>query len=187
MSDFNVILLHDKMVDKQGHLVTTSLTAIDLHDIARSCKTYGVNNFFVSHPAPTIRKLARTLKDFWEEGFGATYNPNRKEALESVDLVTDLDEAIQKIDMRVGKLPKLVATSAKPRGKRIGFAKLIELLSVSDEPYLLMFGTGWGMSEELLSRADYFLEPLNGPTDYNHLSVRSACAIMLDRLFARRD
>jgi hypothetical protein len=46
-----------------------------------------------------------------------------------------------------------------------------------------MFGTGWGMSQELLDRADIFLDPINGPKEYNHLSVRSACAIMLDRLF----
>ena len=54
-------------------------------------------------------------------------------------------------------------------------------------PYLLMFGTGWGMSEELLERSDYFLEPVSGPTDYNHLSVRSACAVILDRLLGERE
>lgn len=178
----SVVLLHDKMVDKPGNIVTTSLTAIDVHDIARSCKTYGIENLYISHPAPTIRKLARTLKDFWEDGFGATYNPNRKEALEQVELVSDLDEAIQKIDLRFGKLPKLVATSARPGGKRIDINSFRTVLSESHEHYLIMFGTGWGMSEELLNRSDYFLTPINGPTDYNHLSVRSACAIILDRL-----
>ena len=133
MPDLSVVLLHDKMVDKPGNIVTTSLTAIDVHDIARSCRTYGVNNLFISHPAPTIRKLARTLKDFWEEGYGSTYNPNRKEALEIVELVADLDEAIQKIDLRTKKLPKLVATSARPGGKRIDFPQFSELLQKSDE------------------------------------------------------
>ncbi|RLB43293.1 MAG: hypothetical protein DRH23_16495, partial [Deltaproteobacteria bacterium] len=32
-------------------------------------------------------------------------------------------------------------------------------------------------------RADVFLEPIVGPTDFNHLSVRAAVAITLDRLF----
>ena len=107
MTDFNLVLLHDKMVDKQNKLVTTSLTLIDVHDIARSSRTYGVNTTFIAHPAPTIRKLSRTLQEFWEDGYGAEYNPNRKEALEIVQVVTDLDEAIQKIDERTGKLPIL--------------------------------------------------------------------------------
>ena len=183
MSELNVILLHDRMVDKQGTLVTTSLTLIDVHDIARSSRTFGVKTAFFAHPAPTIRKLSRTLQNFWEEGYGAEYNPNRKEALENVDIVTDIDEAIHKIDLRTGKLPKLIATSARPGGKRIDFKECKSLLANEDHPFLLMFGTGWGMSEELLARADYFLEPVNGPGEYNHLSVRSACAIILDRLF----
>jgi hypothetical protein len=35
-----------------------------------------------------------------------------------------------------------------------------------------------------LQRADVFLEPIQGPADFNHLSVRAAVAITLDRLFA---
>ncbi len=183
--DLNIILLHDKMVDKHAANITASLTLIDVHDIARSSKTYGVTNFFVSHPSPTIRKLARTLKQHWDDGFGATYNPNRKEALEVLDIVEDLDEAIQKIDLRAGKLPTLIASSAKAGGDRVSFKDLRTRLQSHNHPYLLMLGTGWGMSEELLKRADLFLEPISGPTPYNHLSVRSACAIMLDRLLGR--
>jgi len=180
--DLSVALLHDKMVDKQGKLVTTSITLIDIHDIARSSRTFGATNLFISHPSPHLRSLAKTLKSHWDEGFGATYNPNRKEALEAVEVVEDLDEAMSRIDERTGRLPKLVATSAKPGGARISFKEMRALLEKDDTPYLLLLGTGWGMSDELLERADLFLEPINGPTPYNHLSVRSACAIMLDRL-----
>lgn len=183
--DLSVVLLHEHMVDKQQKPISACLTMIDVPDIARSCRTYGASTLFISHPAPTIRKLARTLKSHWEEGFGATYNPNRKEALEYVEIVSDLDEAIQHIDARTGKLPKLIATSARDGGKRISFDEFDSTLKTSGDPYLLMLGTGWGMSEQLLSRADYFLQPIKGPTEYNHLSVRSACAIMLDRLLGR--
>jgi hypothetical protein len=182
--DLNVVLLHDRMVDKQGALVTTSLTLIDVHDFARSGRTYGVNTVFIAHPSPTLRKLARTLKTHWEEGFGATYNPNRKDALENVEIVCDLEEAIQRIDLRTGKLPHLVATSARDGADRIDYSAMRERLQCG-EPYLLMFGTGWGMSQELLTRAEYFLKPLKGPGEYNHLSVRSACAIILDRLMGK--
>lgn len=179
--DLSVILLHADMVNKQNMLVTTSVTLIDVHDIARSCRTYGATNFYVAHPSPALRRLIRTLKTHWQEGFGATYNPNRKDAISYLEIVSSLDEAIEKIDLRTGRLPKLIATSAKPGSERTSFNELRHIL-MEPQPYLLMLGTGWGMSEQLLARADYFLEPIDGPTDYNHLSVRSACAIMLDRL-----
>ena len=179
-----VVLLHADMVDKTGADVTTSLTLIDLHDIARSARTYGVSATYISHPAPPMRALARTLKMHWEEGFGATYNPNRREALEHIRVVGSLDEAIADIHHHTGKLPRLIATSAKEGGDRISFSQGRELLTHSEQPFLLMLGTGWGMSQPLLDRADFFLEPICGPTPYNHLSVRSACAIMLDRLCA---
>jgi hypothetical protein len=179
-----VVLLHADMVDKTGADVTPSLTLIDLHDIARSARTYGVSATYISHPAAPMRALARTLKMHWEEGFGATYNPNRKEALEHIRVVASLDEVIADIHHHTGKLPQLIATSAKGGGDRVSFSQGRELLASSEQPVLLMLGTGWGMSQPLLDRADFFLEPICGPTPYNHLSVRSACAIMLDRLCA---
>ena len=47
---------------------------------------------------------------------------------------------------------------------------------------LLIFGTGWGLTREILDRCDDLLEPVRGTGDYNHLSVRSAASIILDRL-----
>lgn len=179
--DLSVVLLHDQMVDKEGKIVTTSLTLIDVHDIARSSRTYGISTAYIAHPSPILRKISRTLKSHWEEGYGATYNPNRKDALSQVEILSDLDEVIAHIDQRTGKLPKLIATSAKKGPDRIHYSHMKEILSDGD-PYLLLFGTGWGMCDELLKRTDYFLEPIEGPTPYNHLSVRSACAIILDRL-----
>jgi hypothetical protein len=182
--ELNVVLLHDEMVDKTGALVTTSLTMIDLHDIARSSTTYGVKATYIAHPAPAMRTLARSLKLHWEEGFGATYNPNRKEALEHIRIVSSLDEAIADIHRRTGLSPILLATSAKGGGDRVSFSAMRAELASSSSPFLLMFGTGWGMSDPLLARAHRYIEPIYGPTPYNHLSVRSACAIMLDRLLA---
>ena len=185
LPNLNVVLLHDRMVDKTGKLVTTSLTLIDVHDISRSSKTYGVKKFFVAHPSAAIRKLARVMREHWQTGFGANYNPNRKEALEDVFLVSDLDEVISEIELSSGKFPRLIATSARPGGERLSFQALKDSLANSDDEYLIMLGTGWGMSDELLARAEFFLEPILSHTEYNHLSVRSACAIMLDRLLGK--
>lgn len=182
-SQFYVALLHDKMVDKTGRLVTTSVTLIDTHDISRSCRTYGAESLFVVHPAQTVRALVRTIKEHWDTGFGSTYNPNRQDALGRLAIVSDLDEALLHIEQRSGKLPKLIATSARDGHDRISYEAMKGIMTQADHPFLVMFGTGWGMSEELMARADYVLKPINGPTEYNHLSVRAACAIILDRLF----
>lgn len=181
--NLNVVLLHEGMVDKTGKDITSSLTLIDVHDIARSSKTYGLQNFYVAHPSSTLRKLSNTLEKHWEEGFGATYNPNRKEAISIVEVTANLDEVIHSIENKFGKLPKLIATSARPGPDRISYQEMKTMITADPKtPYLIMFGTGWGMAPDLLARADYFLQPINGPTPYNHLSVRSACAIILDRL-----
>ena len=87
------------------------------------------------------------------------------------------------IERRSGKLPKLIATSARDGDDRISYGDMQAIMGRGEHPFLIMFGTGWGMSGELMARADYVLKPINGPTAYNHLSVRAACAIILDRLF----
>ena len=181
-----VALLHDQMVDKTGKMVTTSVTLIDVHDISRSSRTFGAGGLFVVHPSQTIRALVRTIKTHWDSGFGATYNPNRTDALGVLSIVTDLDEALLHIERRTGQLPKLIATSARDGDDRISYDAMRTEIAKRESPFLLMFGTGWGMSDELMARANYVLKPINGPTDYNHLSVRAACAITLDRLMGER-
>jgi hypothetical protein len=51
---------------------------------------------------------------------------------------------------------------------------------------LLLFGTGWGLTEDVIARAHHRLPPIMGPGTYNHLSVRSAAAVILDRVCGRR-
>lgn len=184
--DVSIVLLHAEQLDKQGKIVTTALTMIDAHDIARSSRTFGLKTFFVAHPSSLLRRMARTLRVHWQEGFGASYNPNRRDALAVTEIVSNLDEAIASIDRRTGKLPILVATSAHRGADRKSFESLRNEIWSSSNPYLIMLGTGWGMSDALLNRANIFLEPVCGPTDYNHLSVRAAAGIILDRLFGQR-
>ena len=50
---------------------------------------------------------------------------------------------------------------------------------------LLLFGTAWGLHDELLETVDYVLAPIAGRNGYNHLSVRTAAAIIMDRLVGR--
>jgi hypothetical protein len=179
----HVALLHGEMIDKTGDEVTTSLTLIDVHDIARSSRTFGAESFYVVHPVAAIRSLARRLIGHWTEGFGATYNANRKDAVERVNVVVTLDDVVLDLQDKTKRTPILIATSAKEEGARVSYSFMAsEMVENPEEPYVLLLGTGWGMSPTLVARTDYFLEPIRGVGDYNHLSVRSACAIMLDRL-----
>jgi len=184
LSNLSVVLLHEEMLDKNGKVVITSLTLNDIGDLSRSCRTYGVNTLFIAHPSAAQQKLARRLEYHWEQGFGATYNVTRKDAFAIVKIVPNLDEAILHIEFKTRELPKLIATSARPGENRVSFGELASIFRNSPSPHLLMLGSGWGMSEKLLARADYVLEPIICTEDFNHLSVRSAGAVMLDRLSA---
>jgi len=80
----------------------------------------------------------------------------------------------------------VVVTGAAGRENSVSFPKLQALIDAEqDQPFLLLLGTGWGLVEEVFDKSDYVLEPISGGGDYNHLSVRSAASIMLDRLFGR--
>jgi hypothetical protein len=52
----------------------------------------------------------------------------------------------------------------------------------SGQPLFVLFGTAWGLDEEILTKSDYLLDPIESDAGYNHLSVRSAAAIIMDRL-----
>ncbi|MFI5367260.1 MAG: RNA methyltransferase [Candidatus Binatia bacterium] len=186
MADLSLILLHHPVLDKNGLIVTTALTNMDIHDIARSARTYGVRRFYVATPVKALHVLAAKIMEHWETGYGSTYNVTRKDALSLVRLEHDLDGAILALERETGLRPRLVMTSARGGPSRTSFATMRTQLGASREPHLIVLGTGWGLAPEVTDRADVMLEPIWGPTEYNHLSVRSAAAIVLDRLCGKR-
>lgn len=186
MADLFITLLHYPMLDKNGQIVTTALTNMDIHDIARTARTYGVARFYVATPVVALRALADKIIQHWETGFGSTYNATRKDALSIVALESDLDGVIVAVEHATKQRPRIVVTSAREGGARVTFAELRAEIAASTEPYLLVFGTGWGLVPDIIDAADRYLEPITGVADYNHLSVRSAAAIVLDRLRGTR-
>jgi hypothetical protein len=186
VADLYVALLHHPVYDKNGDVVTTSVTSIDVHDIARSCKTYGVAAFYIVTPVDAQRGLTRKVLRHWDEGYGSTYNPNRSEALDLVRLERCLEGAEIDIEARTGRLPIRVATSARPLKGPTAYGELAERMKHSDDPCLLLLGTGWGLTTEIIDSATYRLAPITGPGPYNHLSVRAAAAVILDRLRGTR-
>jgi YD repeat-containing protein len=182
VGDLYIALLHHPVFDKNGAVVTTAVTNIDVHDIGRMSRTFGVRGFYVCTHVETLRRLVARIIRHWESGPGATYNETRKEALSLVRQAPDLDAALADIEHETGQLPRLVATTARDGDNRLSYDALRRRLATDDRPELLIFGTGWGLTNEVLDRIDDILEPVRGRDAYNHLSVRSAAAIILDRL-----
>ncbi|MGH7852651.1 MAG: tRNA (guanosine(37)-N1)-methyltransferase TrmD [Candidatus Binatia bacterium] len=179
-------LLHHPVYDKNGQVVTTAVTNMDIHDIARSGCTYGLAGLFVVTPVKALQKLALKIIEHWESGYGSQYNITRKEALALARICDTLDDAIIAIERETGEKPVIVATSARRTQNRASFTALRDMLDRETRPFLILFGTGWGLTETILLQSDYVLEAVDGRGDYNHLSVRSAAAIILDRLLGRR-
>lgn len=187
MGNLYIGLLHFPMRNRRGDVVATAMTSVDVHDIARSGRTYGVARYFVVTPLPTQQEIAWRIRGFWTEGERAMEASRRGDALEILTVASDLEQVVEWIREAEGKEPLLVATSAQRRaGQEVGFEELRTKLQSDTEPVLVLFGTGWGMTEELIETCDALLPPIDGAGDFNHLSVRAAVAIMLDRLAGSR-
>lgn len=178
-----VALLHHPVVNREGRIVTSSVTNLDIHDIARSARTYEVAGYFVAHPTPGLRALCERVAWHWQDGHGAETNPSRREAMALVHVVPDLDHALTAIERETGEVPVRVATSARDQGRpTLGCCELRARLESSSTPHLILLGTGYGLAREVIDEADLLLAPITGPGSYNHLAVRAAAAILLDRL-----
>lgn len=175
-------LLHTDVLLPDGVVGTTSVTSLDIHDSARSAKTFGIKNYFIVTPLQDQKTIVQTLIDFWQADAGLRYNPHRHEALNSVLLKDDLQSAIEFIEQKEGKAPLLVATSAR----NVTHKEVITYYNQSkvwshNRPVLFLFGTGKGIAPHIIDRCDYLLLAVEGFSDFNHLSVRAAMAIVFDR------
>ena len=177
-----IALLHYPVYNKRGDVVTTAVTNMDLHDISRAAKTYGVKGFYIITPIEQQQTFVARILRHWQEGYGIIYNPSRKQAFDIVTLEDTLDDTITAISQETGGQVRVVVTSASSRRKHLTYKDLKKKIWESKESFLIVFGTGWGIADEVVEKADFFLEPIRGNSDYNHLSVRSAVAVTLDRL-----
>ncbi len=164
-------------MDKNGEEITTSITNLDLHDLARVCLTYGIDTLYIVHPNDVQLAFARRIMDHWLVGYGSGYNPIRKQAFEIVALVKDIED----IKRRTGAY--MVGTSATRFEGSLSWADAKKLASERD--LCLLFGTGWGIAPRMLGSLDAVIEPIEAGTGFNHLSVRSAVSIAIDRIVGR--
>ena len=185
-SPIYVALIHHPVYNKNRQVVRTCLTPLDLHDISRACRTYGVRAFYFVNPMRSQRELAQMIFDHWSTGWGARYNPNRKEAISLIHIAPDLGGVLKAIENEWGRPPKTVATSARIAHPDLDYPQMRARVRQGQDAFLLLFGTGWGLLEEDIAAADYRLLPIRGEGAFNHLSVRSAVSIILDRILCDR-
>lgn len=181
-----VMLMHSGVVDKNGEQAVTSITGMDVHDISRACRTFGAKKFLIVTPMEAQRNIIKDIASHWKEGGGAVHNPDRRDAMELVKTFASLNTALSWIEKREREKPFLIATSAKENASARNWLTLkTEMLKLS-RPIVLVFGTGGGLSSDLISRCDALASPIRGTDEYDHLSVRSAASIFLDRFFGLR-
>ena len=181
-------LVHHPVRARDDSTVTTAVTNLDVHDIARTARTYGLVRYFVVTPIEAQRVLVERILEHWRSGAGARRVPERTEALALVRIVESIDGAKAAIEAEHGVAPRVVATAARSSGglSLRSYAEEAAELERIDRPTLLLFGTGHGLTRETLAGADALLAPIEGRAGYTHLSVRAAAAITLDRLLGGR-
>lgn len=182
-SKIAVGLVHHPIRDRAKNIVATNITNFDIHDIARACQAYGIDSYYIIHPAREQLMFVSRVLDHWRTGEGSKFNPMRRTALSPVKTAESYQSALRDWGQDGARV---IATTARsiPHQKLHKFRELRADIESSGPPTLILFGTGFGLADELLNNVDGLLEPIKGapPKDYRHLSVRSAVTIVLDRL-----
>jgi hypothetical protein len=181
-----IALVHYPVYNRKGEVGCTNVTNFDLHDLARLARTYGLQQYFVIHPYQSQRAMVARIHQYWTEGLGSRLNPDRKEAMDLLLVCASLAEAVRHLTDCYVRVPWLVYTDARALFPALTFPRMRRLLKTRKAPCLLVFGTGWGIQREEIERGHYFLQPIATSSNYNHLSVRSAASIILDRLLGER-
>ena len=182
-----VMEVHYPVLDKRGEKSSTAITGMDLHDIARACRTYGIKKYLLVTPIAQQREMAKRIAGHWTSGWGADYNPDRREAFSTLKIFASVQKAIAWAEEKEKKPVFKIATTAKRHAGAQHWLTLKREILRRDHSPLIIFGTGWGLHDEVMEMADAVMTPIIGGKDgWNHLSVRSAVSITLDRFFGWR-
>lgn len=211
--DIFTALVHHPVLSRGGQLMTSAVTNLDVHDFARISRTYDCAGTFIVTPVAEQLRLVDSIRTHWSppdpaapEGGGQSTNPSRTEAFSRLQPTPSIEAAIAAITARTGHAPYVIATSARPEHRLpqhhdLGWEEARACFAQPDgfvvgppgsprfHTALILFGTAWGLSPEALATAQAMLPPVNAVparAGYNHLPVRAACAIILDRVCGDR-
>lgn len=202
--DIFLALVHYPCVNRRGEVVATALTNVDIHDLSRSGRTFGAKGVYIVTPIELQQRMVEEVLGHWTQGRG-TEHVRRADAMSRVWVQASIQAARDDIERQTGRAPELAVTGAQMKEPTETFAELRARIhdpasmpsSATSRPLLILFGTGWGLSPEVIDSADVRLPPigrdrqfaskdLESEDRYNHLSVRAAAAITMDRLFGDR-
>jgi len=177
-----IALVHYPVLDRRGDVVTSAVTNLDIHDLARLATSYNLSRYYLVTPAVEQQILTRRIVEHWQKGAGASYNPDRCQALDCLRVMNSLDEAL--VDWRIvaGPDARAVLTGARHHDG-IDYPQASSL--AAESPVMLVFGTGHGLAPEIYTADRSCLKPVRAG-QYNHLSVRTAAAVVIDRIIGER-
>lgn len=178
-----VALVHHPVLDRVGDTVTTAVTSLDIHDVARIARTYDAAPYYLVSPVEAQRGMVERIAQHWKDGEGYKQDHPRVSAMAQIRVVESIAAAVADLQATHGEPPRIVVTGARLSGDVTSFADLRgRLASGEAKSWLVLFGTGWGLTPSVVEAADVRLEPILGRAGFNHLPVRAALAIVLDRL-----
>ncbi len=188
--NLHMALVHHPVIIEGKNSGTSSLTNLDIHDISRLSRTYGLGAYYIVTPLQDQQEVLKGILQHWVHGAAKYSHSDRAKALRLVHGVDGIADAIAHVQESTGQRPLIWASSAQWDGAGmakkilmppyISYAKAREILCT--ESVLLLLGTGHGLAPEVIEQCDAILPPLRYLSDYNHLSVRSAASIMVDRI-----
>ncbi|MFN4190603.1 MAG: RNA methyltransferase [Pseudothermotoga sp.] len=187
LNDVRVALIHYPVLGKDGKIVSSAVTNLDVHDIARTARTYNLKKYYIVTNLRAQQEVVKTVLKYWIDSYGRERNFSRTQALELVEIKSYFEDVLETIRLETKVEPLKFFTSARRRENSLSYEKARELIRKTERPVLILFGTSWGLANEILEKCDYALEPIRGGSDYNHLSVRAAAAIIIDRLIGEKE
>ena len=71
-----------------------------------------------------------------------------------------IEKVIEEIEEKEGQKPVIITTSARIFPNTVSYKTMSDMIFEDDRPYLLLFGTGWGLTDEVMDMSNYILEPI---------------------------
>ena len=135
------------------------------------------------------KALVERIIGHWNAPKTQARHPDRFEALSRTQMVHSFEDVKTDLNTRYKGMPLEVAMpDARPLPNQLDYAQVRRKWDSEAQSgvKIIVLGTGWGIAPEFFPEVHTFLAPIYGPLGregYNHLSVRAAAAIILDRLF----
>lgn len=188
-----VVLLHYPVTSRTGDPITTSVTNLDIHDIARSARTYEVDHYYLVTPLIEQKEMVDRILGYWKLEKTKEWHPDRHAALSRIEILPFFEEVKADLNARYpGLTLEVTMPDARPLPNQLSYQAIRK--KWAEEPSfgvkIIVFGTGGGVAAPFFPEVHTYLDPIYGPLGkegYNHLSVRAAAAIVLDRLFGLSD